>query len=107
MLKAVMFHRPMCLRQPSNVKMQVLLEEEKVVGELREGLMNKVAQSMSYERFSDIPYAKLDEYAEKLIEHYGPLKAFRMAHIQTIFRKHIKNGAKGVVSELAVLSVVM
>ena len=69
---------------------------EDVIGELNEGKMNRVAQSMGYDRVSDIPKSKRDEYADRLVKKYGAKRAFGMAHAQVIFRKRTNDGHKQV-----------
>jgi hypothetical protein len=53
---------------------------------LKPGLMTKIANEMGYERVTDIPDSKIDEYARRLVEAYGAKRAFGMAHIQAVYR---------------------
>jgi len=72
------------LVKPKKTKYKI----KKVIPELEEDKMNKVAREMGYERTTDVPYDKIDEFAKKLVERYGAREAFYMAHAQVIFRKN-------------------
>jgi K+ transporter len=61
---------------------------KKVIPELEEDKMNKVAREMGYEKTTDVPYDKIDEFSKKLVERYGARESFYMAHAQVIFRKN-------------------
>jgi K+ transporter len=72
------------LVKPKKTKYKI----KKVIPELEEDKMNKVAREMGYEKTTDVPYDKIDEFAKKLVERYGAREAFYMAHAQVIFRKN-------------------
>jgi hypothetical protein len=59
----------------------------KVIPELEEGKMTKVANEMGYPNVISIPDTRLREFARRLIRRYGEREAFGMAHAQVIFRK--------------------
>jgi len=60
---------------------------KKVLPKLKKGLMTNVAKSMGYERVSDIPHNKLDDFSRKLVNKYGARKAFGMIQAQVLYRK--------------------
>jgi hypothetical protein len=59
----------------------------KVIPELEEGKMTRVAKEMGYPNVISIPDIKLREFARRLIRRYGERSALGMAQAQVIFRK--------------------
>jgi predicted nucleic acid-binding OB-fold protein len=67
---------------------------KKVIPELEEDKMNKVAREMGYEKATAVPYTELDKFVEKLVDKYGEREAFGMIHAQVVLRKRAEDGAK-------------
>lgn len=67
---------------------------EKVIPPLRKGAMNAVAKEMGYEKATEVPDSKLDEFVERLVERYGERRALGMINAQRIFRKRMADHGK-------------
>jgi len=46
---------------------------------------------MGYQRVTEIPYSKLEEFVDRCVKRYGARKTFGRIHAQIIFRKNAKD----------------
>jgi hypothetical protein len=67
---------------------------KKVIPPLEKGKMTKIAQQMGYNKVTEIPDSKIDDFVEKLVKAYGEREAFGMIQAQRVFRKRRQDEAK-------------